>query len=169
MVAAQKAAERIPTGLFQQSVTNVADLVMHCASEQPDVQALRDLRTGTQVTFRALQEDIDATAAALVANQPFKHRVAYLGERVPGPLLGKVMAELGQEKCPAALLVPLGTTVDELAVLHGFDVEARRLAKAHGIGRLDRAPQLCGEPGFAPMLKAAVEAHLAHIGNLGLR
>jgi olefin beta-lactone synthetase len=61
------AAERLPTGLFQQSITNVADLVLHCAAMQPDVRALVDKRTGKSVTFGALGRDIEELAAAIAA------------------------------------------------------------------------------------------------------
>lgn len=122
-----------------------------------------DLDTGDE--YRA---QVEATAAEAVANSDFKHSVAWLGEKMPGPLLPAVLAALGKEGVKTVLLVPLGTTVDELGVLYALDVEAKELAKERGIARVDRAPQLCAEAGFAPLLHKMVNDHLMRVSALGL-
>jgi protoporphyrin/coproporphyrin ferrochelatase len=114
------------------------------------------------------REQVEATAAAVVEKLPWKHKVAWIGEKMPGPLLPNVLASLGAEGCKAALLVPLGTAVDELGVVHALDVEAPKVAREAGITRVDRAPQLVSEPGLVPFLKKTVEDHVLRVGALGL-
>jgi hypothetical protein len=53
-------------------------------------------------------------------------------------------------------------------VVHALDVEARELSKQHGITRVDRAPQLCGESGFAPLVHRVVNDHVLRVSALGL-
>jgi protoheme ferro-lyase len=122
-----------------------------------------DLDTGDDY-----RPQIEATAEAAMNQIPLKYKVAWLGEKMPGPLLPAVLEGLGAEGVKAVLLVPLGTTVDELGVVHALDIEARELAKQHGITRVDRAPQLLGEPGFAALVHKMVDDHVMRVGALGL-
>ncbi len=59
-------AARLPTAVFAQSVTNIADLVFHCAQAQPDTRALVDLADGSVRTYAQLARDIETTAVALL-------------------------------------------------------------------------------------------------------
>lgn len=122
-----------------------------------------DLDTGDDY-----RPNIEATAAAVVDKTSFKHAVAWLGEKMPGPLLPSVLQGLGKEGVKNVLLVPLGTTVDELGVVYALDVEAKEVAKEAGITRIDRAPQLCGEAGFAPLIHRVVNDHIMRVSALGL-
>lgn len=122
-----------------------------------------DFDTGDE--YRA---SVEQTAAQAVEKLPFDHKVAWIGEKMPGPLLPAVLGELAAAKARAVLLVPLGTSVDEVNVVHALDVEARELARQQGIPRLDRAPMLASEPGFAPLLHKVVNDHLTRVSALGL-
>lgn len=110
---------------------------------------------------------VDATVQALVAQRPNPQAVAWLGDKVPGPDLAAALSKVRAQGARTALLVPLGTAVDELVVLHGLEVEARAAARASGLERLERAPQLLEAAGFPALLAAALADHRARLGSLG--
>ncbi len=111
---------------------------------------------------------VRATVKALAGSYPNPHRLAVHGPNAHGPQVVDVVRKLGQERVGGALVVPLGSAVDELSVVVDLELELREVAKEAGLGQLQRAPSVAEEPAFADALAAAVREHLERQAALGL-
>jgi len=76
-----------------------------------------------------------------------------------GPALEEVIPERAAAGCTDLLVVPIGFVADHVEILFDLDVEAREIARRHGV-RLRRTESMNTDPGFLAALAAVVRDHL---------
>jgi ferrochelatase len=76
-----------------------------------------------------------------------------------GPALEEVIPERAAAGCKDLLVAPIGFVSDHVEILYDLDVEAREIARGHGV-RLERTESLNTDPGFLAALAAVVREHL---------
>jgi ferrochelatase len=76
------------------------------------------------------------------------------------PDIGDVIRSMAGDGERDIVVVPIGFVSDHVEVLHDLDIEARRIATAHGI-QLHRAAALNDHPAFIALLVDLVKRHLA--------
>ena len=83
------------------------------------------------------------------------------------PWLGPVLEDVLPERAAAGrrhlLVAPIGFVSDHVEILYDLDVEARDIARQHGL-RLERIESMNTDPGFLATLAAVVE--LIHLATL---
>jgi ferrochelatase len=72
----------------------------------------------------------------------------------------EVIAELGAEKAPGALIVPVSFVSDHIETLQEIDYEMRMHAEEVGLARFERAPSLNDHQDFLAALAGLVKHHL---------
>ena len=72
-----------------------------------------------------------------------------------------VLDQLGAEKAPGVLIVPISFVSDHIETLQEIDYEFRMHAEAIGLPRFERAPSLNDNPDFLQALAALVRSRLA--------
>lgn len=76
-----------------------------------------------------------------------------------GPALEEVIPERAAAGCTDLLVVPIGFVADHVEILFDLDIEAREIARGHGV-RLRRTESMNTDPGFLAALAAVVREHL---------
>jgi ferrochelatase len=79
-----------------------------------------------------------------------------------GPDLPSTFARLVAEGVREALIAPIGFVADHVETLYDLDIEARALAAAAGLSRIERAPAVNARPRFIDALEAVVRRELRH-------
>ena len=77
-----------------------------------------------------------------------------------GPPIEDVLADLGSQGCPAAVVCSAGFVADHLEILYDLDVEARSIAEQAGM-RLIRTEMPNADPAFVRVLADVVRERLA--------
>lgn len=108
-----------------------------------------------------LRETARAVAARLgLAQWRFCYQSAgRSGEPWLGPPVEKVIVELAEAEHKNILVAPVGFVADHVEVLYDIDIEAKRLAEAHG-ARLERTESLNTSPTFIEALVDIVKSKL---------
>lgn len=108
-----------------------------------------------------LRETARAVAARLgLAQWRFCYQSAgRSGEPWLGPPVEKVIVELAEAGHKNILVAPVGFVADHVEVLYDIDIEAKRLAEAHG-ARLERTESLNTSPTFIEALVDIVKSKL---------
>ena len=112
-------------------------------------------------------DQLKLTTAAVMEGVEAKSKVSWLDTGAPGMPTDMVLERLRDEKVDGVVLVPLGTAVDELDVVHALDVRLRPFARDRGFARVERARAVALEPAFLDMLQAELTAHLQRVSTLG--
>ncbi len=139
------------------------------------------------VVFAALpidQEDADegelypaallATVEQVMSAFTQPHKLTFLEKGGPGLATDQMVARLGQAGTKDVVLVPLGTVLDELELLHTLETVVRAKArrtensKAQGVTTVERATAVVDSPKLVDALSTELSAHLAKIDALGL-
>lgn len=80
------------------------------------------------------------------------------------PDIADVLTALAKDGARDVVVSPIGFVCDHVEVLYDLDVEARAVARAHGV-TLHRAPAVNAHPEFIAMLADVVGSHTASAGS----
>lgn len=84
------------------------------------------------------------------------------------PWLGPAIEEVIPERAAAGrknlLVAPIGFVADHVEILFDLDIEARQIAREHGV-RLERTESMNTDPGFLAALAAVVTGHLERVAE----
>ncbi|MFZ5470584.1 MAG: ferrochelatase [Myxococcota bacterium] len=113
-------------------------------------------------------QQLSATVRAVTAQLPNPSMLCYLGDEAPRPSVEQALTILVQKNSKELLLVPLGTTVDEVSSLHPLEVVLRRRAKELGFRHVERAASPASATSFPQALGVLLREHLERLAALGL-
>lgn len=81
-----------------------------------------------------------------------------------GPAIEEVIPERAAAGRKSLLVAPIGFVADHVEILFDLDIEARQIARDHGV-RLERTESMNADPGFLAALAAVVTEHLERVGR----
>jgi protoheme ferro-lyase len=112
-------------------------------------------------------EQLHAAVEAITRTLGIPPRLSYLEAGGPGPSSGELLKHLRGEGVDRVVFCPLGTTLDELEVLHGLEVRLRPLAKTLGYSQVERAASAADSSLYVDALAAGLQEHLTRVDSLG--
>ena len=144
------------------------------------VSAALDRAAGATVLFAALHldrsdalegdpypEQLVAAVEAVMSKLERPHKLSFLELGGPGLSTEEMLKKLKESGVSGVVLCPLGSSVDELEIVHTLDFKLRPLAKSLGYTQIERAASVSDSPLFVEALAAQVTEHLTRIGALG--
>lgn len=112
-------------------------------------------------------EQLKATTSAVMEGLTAPWKVSWLSMGAPGVTSEVALDGIRKGGADAVVLVPLGSAVDELTLVHAVDVALRAAARAAGFTKIERARAPVGYGVFVDALAGEVRAHLARLKSLG--
>ncbi len=114
-------------------------------------------------------EQLVAAVEAVMSKLERPHRLCWLELGGPGLSVDEMLKKFREGGAPAVVLCPLGTSVDELELVHALDFRLRPVAKALGFTHVERAASVATSPLYADALAVVIGEHLTRVGALGFK
>jgi ferrochelatase len=97
------------------------------------------------------------------------HRIAWLELGGPGLSVDEMLTKYREGGSTSVVLCPIGSSIDELELVHALDFRLRPLCKQLGFSHVERAASVSTSPKYVEALAATVTEHLARVGSLGFQ